>query len=228
MGEDATRHLIGINRRDFLKVAGGVVASVVAGVGGEACSTGEGAPASTSTTTSSTPASTTTSRATTTTGAGGPPTSADWALLSHALEGDLVLPGSSKYATAAESYNPVFDAARPQAVAYVASSADAAAAVAFGREHDVPLSIRSGGHSYGGWSTGSGLVIDVSRLDVVTVDTSAGTAAVGTGAHQNYADPELRDWAEAYYGANLGRLEQVKAAYDPDDVFRFPQSVPLA
>jgi FAD/FMN-containing dehydrogenase len=46
------------------------------------------------------------------------------------------------------------------------------------------------------------------------------------GAYQNFPDPDLDDWAHAYYGTNLDRLVRVKAAYDPDDVFRSPQSLP--
>ena len=52
------------------------------------------------------------------------------------------------------------------------------------------------------------------------------THPYGTGgAYVNFPDPELDGWARAYHGENLERLERVKAAYDPDDVFSFPQSV---
>jgi FAD/FMN-containing dehydrogenase len=46
-----------------------------------------------------------------------------------------------------------------------------------------------------------------------------------TGAYVNYVDADLPDWATAYHGTNLARLERVKAEYDPDDVFAGPQSI---
>jgi hypothetical protein len=43
----------------------------------------------------------------------------------------------------------------------------------------------------------------------------------------NFPDPQLEDWASAYYGPNYHRLVQVKARYDPASFFRFHQSLPV-
>jgi hypothetical protein len=43
----------------------------------------------------------------------------------------------------------------------------------------------------------------------------------------NYTDLDLPNWAEAYYKGNLARLSQVKEKYDPENLFRFAQGIPL-
>ncbi|WP_051782317.1 MULTISPECIES: FAD-binding oxidoreductase [unclassified Streptomyces] len=47
----------------------------------------------------------------------------------------------------------------------------------------------------------------------------------GGRAYQNYIDPKLTGWREAYYGPNLARLQEVRRVHDPDRLFRFPQAV---
>jgi FAD/FMN-containing dehydrogenase len=49
----------------------------------------------------------------------------------------------------------------------------------------------------------------------------------GDAAYANYADPSLHQYAKAYWGPNLDRLRRMKRAYDPHNLFSFPQSVPL-
>ncbi|MEU4290273.1 FAD-binding oxidoreductase [Kribbella sp. NPDC026596] len=51
----------------------------------------------------------------------------------------------------------------------------------------------------------------------------------GSGrVYPNFPDAGLTDWESAYHGPNLGRLREVKRRYDPDNWFRFHQSVPPA
>ncbi len=44
-------------------------------------------------------------------------------------------------------------------------------------------------------------------------------------AYQNYIDPALKSWRQAYYGANYSRLESIRRAVDPHHTFNFPQAI---
>ncbi|MFD9729105.1 FAD-binding oxidoreductase [Streptomyces sp. NPDC059072] len=44
-------------------------------------------------------------------------------------------------------------------------------------------------------------------------------------AYQNYTDPKLAGWRQAYHGPNLARLEAVRRRYDPYRLFRFPHAL---
>jgi len=48
-----------------------------------------------------------------------------------------------------------------------------------------------------------------------------------TESYQNYVDGDLTNYAQRYFGTNLPKLVQVKNLYDPDNYFRFPQSIPV-
>ncbi|MFJ7998644.1 FAD-binding oxidoreductase [Streptomyces sp. NPDC096310] len=104
-----------------------------------------------------------------------------WAALARGLDGGLVRPGDASYATARQLYNTRYDDLRPAAVAYVSGEDDIRECLAFARTHRTPVSIRGGGHSYAGFSSGDGrLVIDVSRLDSLTY--AATETTIGAGA----------------------------------------------
>ena len=107
----------------------------------------------------------------------------DWSRLRRAVQGRLALPADASYAQVRLTQNPRYDGQRPLAVLSVASAQDVATAFRFAQDHDVSIAIRSGGHSYPGWSGGGSpraLVIDVRPLHGVRLDGTK--AMIGSGA----------------------------------------------
>ena len=98
-----------------------------------------------------------------------PPTSAsaappNWAALRNKLSGTLVLPTDPTYAVSRQLYDFRYDSIQPQAIAYCESPSDVQTCLDVARASAITPRPRCGGHSYGGWSTGDGLVIDVTRM----------------------------------------------------------------
>jgi FAD/FMN-containing dehydrogenase len=101
--------------------------------------------------------------------------------LDRSIRGDVVQRGAAGYNAARVLYDTRYDGVKPQAIAYCESLADVQKTVRWARKHAVRIVPRSGGHSYGGYSTTSGVIVDVSRLHAISV-TAGGRAAVGAGA----------------------------------------------
>jgi FAD/FMN-containing dehydrogenase len=162
-----------IDRRAFLRrvgaVAGGIGATALVG-GLTACSTDSGDSQAGGTTT-------TTGTSTTGTTGRGP----QWSVLAGMLTGSLVLPGDASYANDSLLFNEVITS-QPAAIAYCANASDVQRCVAYARAHGVQIAARSGGHSYAGYSSCPGLVIDVSSLSGVSVQPGMQLATVGAGA----------------------------------------------
>ncbi|MET0991793.1 MAG: FAD-dependent oxidoreductase [Lacisediminihabitans sp.] len=116
----------------------------------------------------------------------GPP---QWSELTSAVTGTVALPGSSDYDTVKLVENPRWDSAMPLAVLSAASAKDVGAALSFATKYRIPVALRSGGHSYPGYSAGGAagtgvkpaLVIDVRPLDSVVL-AADNTVTIGAGA----------------------------------------------
>ncbi len=107
---------------------------------------------------------------------------ADWGLLGRSLRGRLVRPGEPGYRDAATPNNLRYAQVLPAGIARCADASDVRTAIRWARDERVPIVMRSGGHSYGGYSAGRGLMIDTNGMTSVSADAAAGTARVVGGA----------------------------------------------
>jgi FAD/FMN-containing dehydrogenase len=90
--------------------------------------------------------------------------------LKTSLRGQLIVPNESDYDSARKVFNAMIDR-RPALIARCVGAADVISCVRFAREHDLPVSVRGGGHSIAGNAVcDDGLVIDLSRMKTIRVD----------------------------------------------------------
>jgi FAD/FMN-containing dehydrogenase len=111
-----------------------------------------------------------------------PSSEPDWSVLARSLQGPLLLPNNPQYAAAHQLFDPRFDHILPAAIAECVSAADVQACLAFAHRFSLPFTTRAGGHSYAGYSTSTGLVINVTRMNNISVNTQNGIATIGAGA----------------------------------------------
>ena len=126
-----------------------------------------------------------------------------WDRLARTTSGELVRPGTSAYDRLRKTPNPRYDDARPLALLEVSSSDDVATGLRFAADHALPVALRSGGHSYPGWSAGGSppaLVIDCRRLDQVSWHGSSVT--IGPGATLGAVYPALAGRGRALAGGS--------------------------
>jgi FAD/FMN-containing dehydrogenase len=103
--------------------------------------------------------------------------------LQRAMKGHVFTRSTPGFTSASHVYNERFDNQVPLAVARPVSAGDVSAAVNWAVDQGVPIRARSGGHSYAGYSTiSNGLVLDLRKLNGISVNKQAKTATIGAGA----------------------------------------------
>jgi FAD/FMN-containing dehydrogenase len=102
--------------------------------------------------------------------------------LRERIGGPVLLPGDAGYEGARAVWNDAVDH-RPALIVRCGSTQDVQAAVRAARSHQLPVSVRVGGHDWLGRSVRSdGLVVDLTGLRGVEVDPQAQVATVAGGA----------------------------------------------
>ncbi len=97
------------------------------------------------------------------------------------LQGDVVRPGDLEYDSARAVFNAMIDR-KPLAILRCREAADVVRGIAFARQHDLALSVRSGGHNVAGNAVcDGGIMLDLSPMKYLQVDPDHGSAQAGPG-----------------------------------------------
>ncbi len=104
------------------------------------------------------------------------------------FSGTVIEPGDAQYDESRKLFNGMIDK-RPRIIAQCLTAEDAASAISYARDHGLAISVRGGGHGVTGAALAQdGLVIDLRRMNSVTVDPQARAAVVGGGATISHLD----------------------------------------
>jgi FAD/FMN-containing dehydrogenase len=119
------------------------------------------------------------------------------------LQGGLHEQGDAYYEDTCTLFNTMVER-RPRFVAECVAVDDVVAALAFAREHELPVAVRAGGHSVAGLSLcDDGVVIDLRGMSDVEVDPDRRIARVGGGATWAAVDRATQAYGLAATGGRV-------------------------
>ncbi|MEV1128369.1 FAD-binding oxidoreductase [Agromyces sp. NPDC049794] len=106
--------------------------------------------------------------------------------LRGSLDGEALAPGAPGFADATRTFNGRHREVQPAIIVRCASNRDVATALAFARQHGMPVAIRSGGHSFAALSTTTGIVVDTGPMDGITITGNRVIVGAGVQLGQLY------------------------------------------
>ncbi|MFD4526469.1 FAD-binding oxidoreductase [Streptomyces sp. NPDC058470] len=119
------------------------------------------------------------------------------------LAGEVLAPDDPGYDEARSLHNGMIDR-RPAVIAQCASEADVVRSVRFGRELDLPIAVRGGGHSVSGMALNDGgLVVDLRPMHDVTVHPGSQAVRVQGGAFMSHLDRATQPYGLATTGGRV-------------------------
>jgi FAD/FMN-containing dehydrogenase len=123
--------------------------------------------------------------------------------LRRGFTGEVIVPGDPAYDEARTIFNAMIDR-RPAVIAQCAAVDDVVRAVRFGRRLGLEIAVRGGGHGVAGKAlVEGGLVIDLRRMNAVSVDAGKRTVTVGGGATMSHLDRGTQPYGLATTGGRV-------------------------
>jgi hypothetical protein len=124
--------------------------------------------------------------------------------LAWCMRGPLLTPEADGYEAARQVWNGMIDH-KPAIIGRCAGTADVKACVEFARQHDLLVSVRGGGHNFGGKSVvEGGFMIDLADMRSTHVDPAKLRARAGGGAKWIDFDTETQVFGLATTGGTVG------------------------
>jgi FAD binding domain/Berberine and berberine like len=98
------------------------------------------------------------------------------------LLGRMVFPGDAQYDQDRRLWNPVFNS-HPAVIIYCLTESDVRICLYLSWISGLSITVRAGGHSTAGYSSSSGILVDVSGLNDAWIDSDNPILKVGSGAN---------------------------------------------
>lgn len=119
------------------------------------------------------------------------------------LRGELITPDNDRYNMFRRVHNGMIDK-KPALIVRCQNIADILYSLEFGKTHNIPIAIRSGGHNAGGLGVAdNSIVIDLGLMNSVQVDLKFNTVRVEAGCVLGDIDHALQPFGKAFPSGNF-------------------------